>query len=154
MKKNTSRSRGNVKLNGFSSEKKFIEFVDKMREEVLDGRCRNCDNHFPNEDLQLGHIIPSCMGGLYVKENVRPLCDKCNKEEGGKINPKFLSSIYHFSLLFNNRVIKRRSGAAFKSGKITAIINGVFFSEVSNSWCFSTICGSTIDCNKVFFVKD
>jgi hypothetical protein len=32
------------------------------------------------------------------------------------------------------------------------VINGVFKSELTNEWCFSTICGSTIPVEKTFFL--
>ncbi len=147
-------ARNDVKANGFSSVKNLIKHVDTLREEILDGICRNCGNKFDNEYLELGHIIPACRGGLYKKENLRPLCIQCNIKEGGEINEKFFNSIYHFVILFNNKKIKRKSGAKFKSGKEIAIINGLFFSEISNSWCFSTICGCTLECKKAIFIGE
>lgn len=130
----------------------MLQHIESLRDQIIDGRCRNCGDSFANEDLELGHIIPNCQGGLYESGNLRPLCKKCNALEGGKINEKFLSSIYHFAAIFNNRVIKRLRGGQFKSGSQTAIVNGVFFSDITNNWCFSTICGSTIESHKVRFV--
>ena len=151
MSKVKAKKRG-VAWQDFPSKSSYLKYIERLRKDTLDGRCRNCLKNFTNEELTLGHIIPACKGGKYEPRNVRPLCEKCNVEEGPHINEKFLTSIYHFCSIFNNRKIRRCSGHKFKSGYNTAVINGVFKSEITNEWCFSTICGSTIPVEKTFFL--
>jgi hypothetical protein len=145
-------SKRKTKEHGFPNAKAYLRYIKSLREVTLDGRCHNCWQNFPNEELTLGHIIPACKGGKYEPKNIRPLCEKCNLEEGPHINEKFLTSIYYLCSIFNNRKIRRCSGHKFKSGYNTAVINGVFKSELTNEWCFSTICGSTIPVEKTFFL--
>jgi hypothetical protein len=43
--------------------------------------CKNKKiNRYSQADWQLGHVIPNRYGGLFVTENLRPICATCNSE--------------------------------------------------------------------------
>jgi len=44
----------------------------------LDYRCQMCGHKFSFKELQIDHISPISKGGKSNKENIQPLCKKCN----------------------------------------------------------------------------
>ena len=51
------------------------------------------------EDLTLGHVIPRCLGGLFIPENLRAQCYDCNQKLGDKIWAKELRrALTHYVL--------------------------------------------------------
>lgn len=39
----------------------------------------------PGQALTVDRIVPGCLGGRYVRENIRPACAPCNTETGGRL---------------------------------------------------------------------
>ena len=50
------------------------------------GRCANCGNSFDEleGEPQVDHIVPLSLGGINDLVNLQLLCEKCNKQKGGK----------------------------------------------------------------------
>jgi HNH endonuclease len=47
-----------------------------------EGKCVRCDSR---ENLEYDHIIPVSKGGSNTARNIELLCEKCNREKGGRI---------------------------------------------------------------------
>lgn len=48
-------------------------------------RCPVCNHREISQmDFQCGHIIPECLGGETVAENLQPICQPCNLSMGKK----------------------------------------------------------------------
>jgi hypothetical protein len=43
------------------------------------------DPEAPGQSLTVDRIIPGCMGGRYVRGNIRPACRNCNESTGGQL---------------------------------------------------------------------
>lgn len=51
------------------------------------GRCRcyRCGVLLDENTITVDRIVPGCLGGRYVRENIRPACARCNSETGGAL---------------------------------------------------------------------
>lgn len=51
------------------------------------GRCRcyRCGELLTLRTLTVDRVIPGCLGGRYVRSNIRPACARCNSETGGRL---------------------------------------------------------------------
>lgn len=51
------------------------------------GRCRcyRCGELLTVDTLTVDRIVPGCLGGKYVRTNIRPACAPCNSETGGAV---------------------------------------------------------------------
>jgi len=50
--------------------------------------CKYCKTlKISQFDFECGHIIPESKGGATTIENLRPICNKCNKSYGDKHMP-------------------------------------------------------------------
>lgn len=48
-----------------------------------DGICARCDERIdPDEDWELGHVVPHVAGGPFQRENLRPEHKRCNRMAG------------------------------------------------------------------------
>lgn len=99
--------------------------------------------------LTMGHIIPRSCGGGY-DNNIRPLCNKCNKEEGSDFDHILLDRN-----LFDNHcygfLVKRKSEKKFQNGKKCARIIDIFRSEHDKKIYFVFDGGFTYEAKKVIF---
>lgn len=48
-------------------------------------RCYRCGTTLSLYELTVDRIVPGCVGGRYVRENIRPACAACNSETGGAL---------------------------------------------------------------------
>jgi hypothetical protein len=46
-------------------------------------RCYRCGDILTEHTVTADRIVPGCMGGRYVRSNIRPACGRCNSETGG-----------------------------------------------------------------------
>lgn len=46
-------------------------------------RCYRCGAILNETTITVDRIVPGCLGGRYVRENIRPACGCCNSETGG-----------------------------------------------------------------------
>ena len=51
----------------------------------FDYRCACCGTKEPEIKLETDHIVPISKGGKNIKENIQPLCRKCNTKKNVKI---------------------------------------------------------------------
>jgi hypothetical protein len=49
------------------------------------GKCFCCGDKIRKSKthVEYGHIVPSCVGGSYTMDNIRPVCINCNRGKGG-----------------------------------------------------------------------
>lgn len=48
-------------------------------------RCYRCGNLLDEKNVTIDRIVPGCLGGRYVRSNIRPACGRCNSETGGAL---------------------------------------------------------------------
>lgn len=48
-------------------------------------RCYRCGALLDESTVTVDRIIPGCLGGRYVRTNIRPACSGCNSETGGQL---------------------------------------------------------------------
>ena len=48
-------------------------------------RCYRCGRLLDETTLTVDRIVPGCLGGKYVRSNIRPACSRCNSETGGAL---------------------------------------------------------------------
>lgn len=48
-------------------------------------RCYRCGRVLTGRTLTVDRIRPGCLGGRYVRANIRPACARCNSETGGSL---------------------------------------------------------------------
>ena len=48
-------------------------------------RCYRCGALLSEDNVTVDRIVPGCLGGRYVRENIRPACSRCNSETGGAL---------------------------------------------------------------------
>lgn len=63
----------------------------KLREKILkrdNYTCKYCGKKFSDEDLQIDHIRPVCLGGDNRESNLTTACWKCNNEKGTSLMPE------------------------------------------------------------------
>lgn len=99
--------------------------------------------------LTMGHIIPKSAGGKLGK-NIRPLCNKCNCDEGSGFD-HLLEDRALFESHCLGFLVKRKNGNRFQDGKRTASIKHIFRSEKDGRIYFSFVGGFTYEANKVIF---
>lgn len=46
-------------------------------------RCYRCGALLTERTVTVDRIVPGCLGGRYVRGNIRPACARCNAETGG-----------------------------------------------------------------------
>lgn len=56
--------------------------------------CYRCNVPLLYEDLTVDRIIPGCLGGTYVRKNIRPACDPCNIETGSPLASESGKELY------------------------------------------------------------
>jgi len=62
-------------------------FSDNMKRETYEkqkGICKNCNKHFPIEEMEGDHIDPWHSGGKTNLDNCQMLCKQCNRRKSGK----------------------------------------------------------------------
>ena len=62
-------------------------FDNNTKREVYErqrGICPICGQHYEIEQMEADHITPWRLGGRTVTDNCQMLCQKCNREKGGK----------------------------------------------------------------------
>lgn len=60
--------------------------VDLWKEKLnkLEHKCQICLNVFPENKLEIDHIIPITKGGIGTLANIQPLCRSCNAKKGNR----------------------------------------------------------------------
>jgi len=48
-------------------------------------RCYRCGELLDDSTVTVDRIVPGCLGGRYVRTNIRPACSACNSETGGAL---------------------------------------------------------------------
>jgi 5-methylcytosine-specific restriction endonuclease McrA len=48
-------------------------------------RCYRCGQLLDVTTVTVDRIVPGCLGGRYMRENIRPACARCNSETGGAL---------------------------------------------------------------------
>jgi hypothetical protein len=48
-------------------------------------RCFRCGQLLTVDTVTIDRIVPGCLGGKYVRNNIRPACGRCNSEHGGAL---------------------------------------------------------------------
>lgn len=74
-------------LSGDLRDLSFRTFDKKQKREAYErqkGICAQCGEHFELEEMEGDHIIPWAKGGVTTADNCQMLCQKCNREKGGK----------------------------------------------------------------------
>ena len=74
-------------LDGDEKHLDIRTFDQNMRREVYErqqGICPVCGKHFEESKMEADHITPWSKGGRTVADNCQMLCQKCNREKGGK----------------------------------------------------------------------
>ncbi len=59
-----------------------------LLEEFGDGQtapCYRCAAPLTDLTITVDRIVPGCLGGRYVRGNIRPACGPCNSETGGRL---------------------------------------------------------------------
>lgn len=163
----------------FSKELQFLEIVNfskrrRMKHFIFKGSsCKKCGincnrliisknkrgyEHVDlyDENLQvfltMGHIIPKSAGGTLGK-NIRPLCNKCNRQEGSGFE-HVLEDRDLFNKYCLGAIVKRKNGNKFQNGKKCATIIDIFRSEHDKKIYFVFEGRFTYEANKVIFTSN
>jgi 5-methylcytosine-specific restriction protein A len=56
------------------------------RQQIGQGVCYHCKEHFKPEDLTMDHLTPIARGGKSTKKNSVPSCKECNSKKGYKMS--------------------------------------------------------------------
>lgn len=48
-------------------------------------RCYRCGKILRDETLTVDRIVPGCLGGRYIRTNIRPACERCNSSTGSRL---------------------------------------------------------------------
>ncbi len=54
---------------------------DWWKNQLAQGICHYCGEHFSPEELTMDHIVPVARGGKSNKGNIVPCCKECNNEK-------------------------------------------------------------------------
>ena len=52
--------------------------------------CPFCAVPLLPDEFQVDRIVPGCLGGRYVRGNIRPICQPCNIERGNALRDGIL----------------------------------------------------------------
>jgi 5-methylcytosine-specific restriction endonuclease McrA len=80
------RGTSNSNARGSSeSRRRRRAFLVKTYAADVPGKCRcyRCGELLDEGTVTVDRIVPGCLGGRYVRENIRPACSGCNSEVGG-----------------------------------------------------------------------
>ncbi len=99
--------------------------------------------------LTIGHIIPKSCGGMRGK-NIRPLCNKCNAQEGSDFDHILEDRELFYKHCFGF-LVKRKSGNKFQNSEKCAAIIDIFRSEQDNKIHFVFEGGFTYEASRVIF---
>ncbi len=47
--------------------------------------CYRCGELLLEDEITVDRIVPGCLGGRYVRSNIRPACSRCNSETGAAL---------------------------------------------------------------------
>jgi len=81
-------SNGNVRGNSEDRARRKAWLLDMYASDIdqrrgATCRCYRCGELLTFETLTVDRIVPGCLGGRYVRTNIRPSCAPCNSETGG-----------------------------------------------------------------------
>lgn len=81
------RGTSNTNARGSSADRRArrLYLVRTFQADAGPGMCRcyRCGRLLTEESVTVDRIVPGCLGGKYVRENIRPACGGCNSETGG-----------------------------------------------------------------------
>lgn len=85
MSRGTSNSnvRGNVKDR--IARKNYLLTVFESDHGIGTCRCYRCGKVLSITTLTVDRIKPGCLGGKYIRLNIRPACMTCNRETGARL---------------------------------------------------------------------
>jgi 5-methylcytosine-specific restriction endonuclease McrA len=69
------RGRGRHRL---ASDLTTLQWLERIKE--FDSHCGYCSGQFPQDELEIEHLIPLSDGGTHVLMNVIPVCRLCNSK--------------------------------------------------------------------------
>ena len=58
-----------------------------------EGKCNGCLTHFPFQNFEVDHIVPTSRGGADVDENLQLLCGYCNRVKGDRTQEYLISQV-------------------------------------------------------------
>jgi 5-methylcytosine-specific restriction endonuclease McrA len=82
------RGTSNSNVRGSSKDRaRRRQYLVRTYEADVAGKCRcyRCGALLTEETVTVDRIVPGCLGGRYVRENIRPACSACNTETGSTL---------------------------------------------------------------------
>lgn len=83
-----TRGTSNSNARGSSSERRARrKWLVRTYAADVPGKCRcyRCGGLLDESTVTVDRIVPGCLGGRYVRDNIRPACAPCNSETGGAL---------------------------------------------------------------------
>ena len=60
---------------------------------MQEGKCNGCFTHFPFQNFEVDHIVPTSKGGADTDENLQLLCGYCNRVKGDRTQEYLTSQV-------------------------------------------------------------
>lgn len=82
------RGTSNSNVRGNSTDRaRRRQYLVRTYEADVASRCRcyRCGELLTVDTVTVDRIVPGCLGGRYVRENIRPACAECNTETGSAL---------------------------------------------------------------------
>jgi 5-methylcytosine-specific restriction endonuclease McrA len=78
-------SNGNARGNSTDRARRRAYLLQAFQSNKGPGTCRcyRCGRVLDVLSVTVDRITPGCHGGRYVRNNIRPACERCNSETGG-----------------------------------------------------------------------
>lgn len=58
-----------------------------------EGKCMGCLTHFPFQNFEMDHIVPTSKGGPNTDDNLQLLCGYCNRVKGDRTQEYLISKV-------------------------------------------------------------
>ena len=107
-----------------------IRFTQSAKDNLLntsDRRCALCGKPLRPDEATVDHIIPISRGGTNKPENLRCVCEACNKLKSDRVDSEMFRGITNMMLLnvYRNPVVNNVSDllAAFIRAEVRGVVN-------------------------------